>query len=68
MNKYYILITVKGNDKEVECEWKKGFDTCDEAIEKANYLCENLIGTFSISVYHFDSSKGYSIIDYEKEK
>lgn len=69
MNKYYVLITIKDDDKEIECEWKKGFDTYEEAVEKADYLCENLIGHFlSISVYHFNHIDGCSVTDYVKEK
>lgn len=68
MDKYYVLITVKEDDKEIECEWKDGFDTYEEAVEKAEYLCENLIYIWSVSVYHFDHTEGYSVIDYEKEK
>lgn len=68
MNKYYVLITIKNLDKDIECEWKSGFENYDEAVEKADYLCKNLIGIFSVSVYHFDHNFGCSVVDYVKEK
>ena len=67
---YYVMITIKNYGEDVECEWKKGFDTYEEAVEKADFLFENMMGIWSTSVYHFNdglASVDY-VIDHMKER
>lgn len=63
---YYVMIIIKDFPVTTECEWKDGFLDYDEAVEKADFLCENLLGIWSVGVYHFDGEE--MVVDYERER